>query len=263
MSAPRFFVRGPLAGCGAGGEVPLPEHVARQVATVLRMRPGDPVVLFDGAGGEWRAALAAVGRGSATARLLAYDVPGREPALRLTLCQALLKADRFEWVIQKGTELGVAEFVPLVTRRVVAADRVGAAGGPAASESKLARWRRIAVEAAEQSGRLAVPLVHPPRSLEAALESRAPRLVCWEDERRLPFPAALGEVVGGGSNEVAVFVGPEGGFTPEEVQAATAAGARAASLGPRILRSETAAVVAAALALLGSPAALDAPAGTE
>src|SRR5688572_8451633 len=114
----RFYVEKPLVG----GEVPLPEHVARQVSTVLRMQPGDQVVLFDGSGPEWVAELARTGK-SVTARLLERRHGPVGPARTVTLCQALLKGERMEWILQKGTELGVSAFQPLLTERVVAQKR--------------------------------------------------------------------------------------------------------------------------------------------
>ncbi|MBI3972340.1 MAG: RsmE family RNA methyltransferase [Chloroflexi bacterium] len=117
----RFFVPQSLSP----GDIGLPPHVARQVSTVLRMRVGDRLVLFDGSGDEWDAILVAAGKGTASVRLDERRTPETESTVRLTLCQALLKADKFEWVLQKATELGVAEFVPLVPERVVAAGHTG------------------------------------------------------------------------------------------------------------------------------------------
>jgi 16S rRNA (uracil1498-N3)-methyltransferase len=240
----RFFIPGPLNG----GDVVLPERLAHQATAVLRLRPGEPVVLFDGSGGEWAAELLSGGRGLA-ARLIERRFPAREPALRVTLAQAVLKADRFEWVLQKGTELGISAFRPLLTRRTVAG------GG-----GRLDRWRRIVIEAAEQCGRCRVPEVAEPAPLDAVLARPAPTVLLWERERRQPFPAALAAALGraDAGDGVRLLVGPEGGFDPQEAQAALDAGAFPASLGPRILRSETAALAAATLSCLG-----DAGAGPE
>ena len=260
-TVPRFFVEPPLRP----GDVVLPSHVARQVTTVLRLRAGDRLVLFDGSGGEWQAELRSAGQGlprgrrgaaplvGACARLLQYRAESLEAPVRFTLCQALLKADKFAWVLQKGTELGVAAFVPLITRRVVAAAGPDALAsrGPA---TKPDRWRRIVIEAAEQSGRCVVPTIHPPLRLEAVLRRAAPKVLCWEGEREQPFQDALHRALTRGGTSVDVLIGPEGGFAAEEVQAAIDAGAVVASLGPRTLRSETAALAAAALALLADGA---------
>jgi 16S rRNA (uracil1498-N3)-methyltransferase len=235
----RFYVPGPLAA----GLVDLPGPAAHQVLSVLRLRPGAPLVLFDGRGGEWSAKLAAAGREGVAARLLEHHTPAREAALRVTLGQALLKADRFEWVLQKGTELGVAAFQPLLTRRTVP-------GGPGArSEGRLERWRRIVTEAAEQSGRCVVPRVAPPAPLAATLAEPGPTVLLWEGERERPFATAL-RLAAGEGGPVRLLVGPEGGFEAQEAAAAVTAGAFSATLGPRILRSETAALAAVALTCL-------------
>ncbi len=238
----RFFVATPLAA----GDVDLPSQIGHQVGSVLRLRPGDPIVLFDGSGGEWTAELIAVGRRGVRARLVDQAYPRREPALRVTLCQALLKADRFEWVLQKGTELGVSAFQPLLTRRTVAGG--GSSDGPGGARS--ARWQRIVTEAAEQSGRCFVPTVAAPVAFAAALDDGPATVLCWEAERRHGFAAALAHAAGAGRGSVRLMIGPEGGFEPAEAEAALAAGAHPASLGRRILRSETAALAAVSLTCL-------------
>ncbi len=256
---PRFFVPA-LPEQAEGGVVPLPAPVARQVALVLRLGPGARLVLFDGSGAEWEAELASVeghgrsGRHAATARLVRRRQPAVEPALRLTLYQALLKGEKLEWVLQKGTELGVARFVPMVTERTVRAGH-----GATPSPERLERWRRIVVEAAEQCGRVLIPAVCPPVPFAAALRRSGRAILCWEGERVQPFARALAEALRAGgaeaaptaSPELGLFIGPEGGFTAGEVEAARAAGVLPASLGPRVLRAETAAIAAATLALLG------------
>ena len=252
----RFYVDEPLPA--AGVEVSLPPHVAHQAGTVLRLRSGDPVVLFDGSGGEWRGEIVSLHRGAGFARLLRHGPGLPEPRLRLTLCQAMIKADRFELVLQKGTEMGVAAFQPLLTKRVVGATGKGSPSQRAQERLlKTERWRRIVVEAAEQSGRTAVPDLREPRALRTVLAEGAPTIVCWEQgtgapplrdavARVLPETRRNADTV----PHVCILIGPEGGFTPDEVDVAVAAGAHTATLGPLILRSETAAIAAAALALL-------------
>lgn len=256
----RFFVDAPLAVDRAGGKgsiVALPDHVSRQMDVVLRLRAGDEIVLFDGTGGEWAAEIASLRRGEATACLRRHSPGVPEAPLRLTLCQAMIKADRFEWVLQKGTELGVAAFLPLLTRRVVGATGKGSPAERSRERVlKLERWRRIVVEAAEQCGRTIVPAIHDPRPLRAALDSDLPSVLCWEGgDGALPLRKALDQATAhqgaaAAGEGVQIFVGPEGGFTPDEVATAAEADAVLATLGPRILRSETAAIVAATLALL-------------
>ncbi|MDQ3700831.1 MAG: 16S rRNA (uracil(1498)-N(3))-methyltransferase [Chloroflexota bacterium] len=262
----RFFVAQPLLG----GDVALAPEIAHQLSAVLRLRHGDPLVLFDGSGGEWQAELIGIGREGARgamARLLRHERPLREADLEVTLCPALLKADKLEWVLQKGTELGAVAFQPVVTRRTVAggrgekgvshgrasavrADRL--APGSAGTGARIARWRRIVVEAAEQSGRCVVPRVAEPLPLPAVLENPPATVLLWEGERVVPFAAALAKATVAGQGQVRLLVGPEGGFDPQEADLVIAAGARPASLGPRLLRSETAALAALTLALIPS-----------
>lgn len=260
----RFFVAQPLSG----GDVALAPEIAHQLSAVLRLRPGDPLMLFDGSGGEWQAELIGIGREGATARLLRHEHLLREADLEVTLCPVLLKADKLEWVLQKGTELGAVAFQPLVTRRTVPGGRVemGASYGrasalqadpsaagparPAGPGTRIARWRRIVVEAAEQSGRCVVPRIAEPLPLPAVLQDSAATVFLWEGERVVPFSSALAAAVAAGRGQVRLLVGPEGGFDPQEAELVIAAGARPASLGPRLLRSETAALAALSLALI-------------
>ena len=211
---------------------------------MLRLRPGAPLVLFDGRGGEWSATIAGAGRDGVTARLLQHHTPAREAEIRVTLAQAVLKSDRFEWVLQKGTELGVAAFQPLLTRRTVAVAH-GALG-----EGKLERWRRIVTEAAEQSGRCVVPRVAPPAPLEATLAATDALGAAVGGGARATVRRGPARGGRGGGRAVRLLVGPEGGFEPQEAAAAVTAGAFSATLGPRILRSETAALAAVALTCL-------------
>jgi 16S rRNA (uracil1498-N3)-methyltransferase len=253
----RFFVEEPLAG-GEGASVTLPRAVAHQMEVVLRLRPGDPVVLFDGRGGEWQAEVLSLRRGEGMARQLRYEPGCPEAPLRLTLCPALIKADRFEWVLQKGTELGATAFLPLLTRRVVGASGRGSPAERARERLlKTERWRRIVIEAAEQCGRTVVPEIHEPRALRTVLAGGLPSVFCWEGgDGAAPFRESLAHALegagirGAAAGEAQILIGPEGGFTPDEAAAAVEAGAVPATLGPRILRSETAAIAAAALALL-------------
>ena len=227
----RFYVEGRLDG----GEVALPAHVARQVTSVLRMKAGDRLALFDGSGPEWVGELLHAGK-AARVRLVERLEPAPAPRRAVTLCQAVLKGERMEWVLQKGTELGVVAFRPLLTERVVAQ-----------KEEVPARWRRIVIEAAEQCGRTVLPALHAPGQLTEALEMPGAQALCWENERTRTLWSYLAE---GAPDVLRLFVGPEGGFTEREAEQARSAGATTVSLGEQILRAETAAVAASALALL-------------
>ncbi len=264
----RFFVE---AEGSPGSVIGFPAGAARQMARVLRLGPGARVVAVDPAGRQWLVRLTAVeprAAGGVVEEELREDA---EPPVRLVLAQGLPKGDKLELVIRKGTELGVARFLPTVCRRSVPR--------PAeAREARLARWRRVAREAAEQAGRRRVPAVDGPVSFGEAVGELARCdlfLLPWEEERsaslrsvlrrfaargggagaaaggRLGEAAAPGEggSPAGGLPSVGVLVGPEGGLAPEEVAAAVAAGARVVTLGPRLLRTETAGLVVAAAVL--------------
>lgn len=162
-----------------------------------------------------------------------------EPSVCITLYQALLKSDRFEFVLQKGTELGVSTFVPMLTDRVVShgQNRVGA---------KSARWRRIVTEASEQSGRSRIPVIHDPVTLRSACENALPiAIMPWENEAdpvHVKTVIAQARENGWEGSNVEIFIGPEGGFTLEEVELARSLNVLTLSLGQRILRSDTAAI---------------------
>ena len=234
----RFFVETDLA---EAGELRLPRDVAHQVTRVLRIRGGDRLVLFDGGGSEWLAKVDSVESGEVVVSLLDERSPATEPATRVTLCQALLKTNRFEFVIQKATELGIHAIQPVITRRSVAEPP---------SRQRALRWSRIAREAAEQSGRLRVPEVLEAMNLvDAAAGLDGPAIALWEGERTASLREALVGAIDGGTSDLRLFVGPEGGFEADEAEVLKASGAALATLGARILRSETAGVAAVTLAM--------------
>jgi 16S rRNA (uracil1498-N3)-methyltransferase len=214
----------------AGDRVKPGRAQLHQLRHVLRLRDGDQVAVFDGRGHEWLAKLAG------DALELGHPIDRcSEPRTQLTLYQAVIKPARFELVLQKGTELGVSRFVPFT------AERSGPAG------ERAARWRSIVVEAAEQSGRQVVPEVSPALSFDEAIAeatSRGVPFMPWEGADRPKLSS-----VHRPCRQLALLIGPEGGFTEAEVDRARARGALTVSLGRRILRSETAAIVAAALLL--------------
>jgi len=249
MAAGRFLVTG--VALAAGGEVTLPDEVAHQARDVLRLTPGDALWLLDGVGAEYPATLLTVDRKRVIARLGERVTGQAEPPVRITLCQGMLKAAKFEWVLQKGTELGVTTFIPLLTERAVAAtEELGVA--------KQRRYERILAEAMEQCGGARLPQLAAPCPLAHALASLPPdaiALIPWEEERATTLRAALTQAVaarrasGQTVGEICLFIGPEGGFAPGEVALAQRQGATPVTLGRRILRAETAALVAVALTL--------------
>lgn len=226
---------------------PLPPEVAHRVAHVLRMGPGARLRLFDGSGREVEVEVTSV-RGREVLVSLVTELPPAPLAPVIHLYPALIRPQRFEWLLEKATELGVTRVQPVVSERCqVRAVELG--------PGKAARWRRIMVEAAEQCGRRDVPALAAPLPLAAAL-ARAEGLLLlpWEGERETAPPLGevlrcLGPEAGGPERPIAVFIGPEGGFGPTEVAAARARGALTVSLGPHVLRAETAAI--AALAVTG------------
>src|SRR5262249_37055550 len=185
MPAGRFVLLDvPLA---ASTVIELPPEVAHQVRDVLRLPPGAKIDLLDGKGLEYSAEVLDVGRKRVRVRVGASHYGHAEPAVRLVLCLGMLKAAKVEWVLQKGTELGVATFVPLLSERAVAATE-------AMGEAKRGRWERILVEAVEQCGATRVPELSQPRPLMHALASLPPgavALIPWEQEIAAPLRMTL------------------------------------------------------------------------
>lgn len=305
--------------------------VARQLARVLRLRPGDRIIVLDDSGWEYLVALESVGPdpSSGSGQTLARGAiverrPSRgEPGVRITLYQGVLKGEKFEFVLQKGTELGVSAFVPVFCARSVPRERRGGAREDRAptthskgesAEGRYLRWRRIMTEAAEQSHRGRIPALEMRLDFESACDvAQKPAIIPWEGldltprpplhddgegkplakvdcgarhmgvqlnapthrpQSRSPSPPADGgriepahrpESLGVGSGlrstlthwraegwdgaAVSIFIGPEGGFTEEEVAYAGERGIVSVSLGNRILRSETAAIATVAAVL--------------
>jgi len=218
----------------------LPEHSAHHAREVLRLRAGALVRVFDGAGNEYAAVLDAVTRRGVEARLGGAVMPRPESPLRLVLALSPLKGDRMELVIQKATELGAAEIHAVVTARTEAIAR------PVLHGARHERWEKVASGAAEQCGRAVVPLVAPATTLAELLARpfAGRRLVLLETPGWPPLstrPPAAG-------SGLLVLVGPAGGWEDPEVERLLAAGFEPVSLGPRILRSETAALAALATA---------------
>ena len=215
-------------------------EVAHRIGRVLRLTAGAEIVLFDGSGMEWTVRLHSVARDHAAGRVLFSEKGRGEPTVRLTLYQGVMKGSKFDWTLQKGTELGVSCFVPMDCRRSV--PRIRRESQPA----RLARWRKIIVEAAEQSGRAVIPDVADPVTFQEVCDAleRAPGLVVlpWEGESAKSLSAAVSEAPD--SKAVTLVIGPEGGLDPEEVDYARGKGLEPVSLGRRILRAETAGIAA-------------------
>jgi 16S rRNA (uracil1498-N3)-methyltransferase len=213
---------------------------AHQLRDVLRMSANDTVIVLDNTGSEYRVVLQELTRASVAGKILDRRAAVGEPRTQIILHQALLKADKFEWVLQKGTELGIAAFSPIVSERSV----------QDAGKNKFARWTQIVTEAAEQAGRGKIPPLHVHQSLARALElaklEGAVSLMPWEHEKTRDLKMALDAA---DTKLIHLFIGPEGGFAENEIVQARNQGAQVITLGPRILRAETAGLVAASAIL--------------
>ena len=237
MRLTRVHVEGPLV---SGKRLRLEGNAAGHITRVLRLRVGAALVLFDGSGGEYEASIDKAHGGEVIVAIGARADTERESALTLTLAQGVSRGERMDLVVQKATELGVSHLVPVLTERSVV--RLTAQQ----SDRKVNHWRAIVIAACEQCGRNRPPSLAAPVALKDFLARNAGASA---GTRLLLSPsgaATLKDVPrpGGG---VTVLIGPEGGLTDEEEQAAVAAGFTALRLGPRVLRTETAALAALAL----------------
>lgn len=228
---PRFFIDPP-----AGTTVTLTGDSAAHISKSLRMAVGDVLTLCDGAGTDYAAEVSAMDRNTVTAEITGRTASIGEPDVRIVLFQGLPKGDKMDWIVQKAVELGAAEIVPFAAARSVSRlDDDGA-------RKKTARWQKIADEAAGQCQRGRLPQVAVRVSYTEALRRAADCdriFFCYEGGG-----AGLRTLLAERPGSVAVFVGPEGGFAPEEVAQAEAAGAVRVTLGTRILRTETAPLAA-------------------
>jgi len=232
---PRFFID----YTPAVGTTAVIEGVdARHIAGALRMTAGETLTLCDGKGTDYACTVTAVERERVTLSVNAATPTTAEPTLAVTLYMGLPKGDKMEMIIQKCVELGVTAIVPVATSRCI----VKLDGKDAAK--KQTRWQKIANEAAGQSGRGILPVVETPISWKQALSrfERENTLLCYEGGG-----APIGQLVSPADTAVSLVVGPEGGFDIAEVEAVTAVGGRIATLGPRILRCETAPLAALAV----------------
>jgi len=220
----------PLA---AGASLALPREAAHHALRVLRLRDGEAVTLFDGRGGEWHGVIASGGRRGedAIVAIERFDAVERESPLAVTLAMSTLATDAMDYAVRKAVELGCASVAPVVAARSQGASHRG---------TRAEHWRRIAIAACEQCGRNRIPPIDAPVALADWLDAR--------DARRPGIVLALGADAVLASLAAAtaldVLVGPEGGFDAGELAAAKRAGLTAVSLGPRVLKAETAAVAA-------------------
>jgi len=221
----------------AGTAVVLEDEVAHYIGKVLRMRPGEQVALFNGRDGEHLAELTQVDKRTVTVQLLEVRACHADPQLRIHLGLGLSRGERMDYAVQKATEAGVTTITPLLTERC----EVKIKGERA--DNRLQHLERIAISACEQSGRCAVPVLESPVTLQTWL-ARPRQGACFVLDHR----GAAGLSASTTPTDVTLLIGPEGGLAESEVQTAVAAGFVSTRLGPRVLRTETAPVLAIALA---------------
>lgn len=236
MRLTRVFVDAPLA---TGELLALPPGPAQHLARVLRMTAGDPLIAFNGHGGEYEASIEGVRRDKVSVTIGAHHAVERESPLPTTLLQGLARGEKMDQILQKATELGVGRVMPVATMRSNV--RLDAEKG----ERKQVHWQGVVIGACEQCGRNRVPEVAPSQPLAAALATTdaALRLVLAPDEGAASLQSL---VAGSNPGSIALLVGPEGGLDEDEIRAAELADFVRCRLGPRVLRTETAALAALA-----------------
>lgn len=232
MRTIRCHVEAPLA---VGAAVELDGQAAAHLVRVLRLGPGDTLVLFNGDGRDYGARLLEAGKRGARAEVLSAREAGRESPLRLTLAQGLARGEKMDWVLQKATELGVAAIAPVLTERT----EVRLDGER--TDKRLAHWRGVVSAACGQCGRARLPALAEPRPLaDYAAAETAPLRLALDPDGALTLDTLPD------ADAIALVVGPEGGLSPRDLAALRAAGFHGLRLGPRILRTETAGLAAIA-----------------
>lgn len=242
----RFFIDDAEILMASSGEaLALPDKLAHQVRDVLHFNPGEQLVLFDPSGTEYVCSVTQISRSGIDVEVKEKRAAQKDSDIEIILCQGLLKSARFELILEKGTELGVSTFVPTLCRRSMA-------GLEEAGPKKIQRWERIIQEATEQCGRTRVPTlqaIQPLKQILKDIPAGALAIMPWEEEHALSLYDTLQAVRQERSTAspqksltVMIFIGPEGGLTPEEVTLAQHHGIKIVTLGKRILRAETAAL---------------------
>ncbi len=237
----RFFLDSHLF---SDDRVKFPEDIAHQIINVLRMRSGDEVIVLDDQGISYRVELMVdLEQKTVSGKIVSEEPVTTEPKVTLALCFGMTSRDKVEMILQKGTEIGVSDFFPFISSRTLVQSTD-------LSEKKKIRWERIIREAAEQSHRGRMPVLAAPKSYEECISAICDQydlsLIAWEDAKR--EGTKLKDIVESfHGSTIALVVGPEGGFSEEEIDSAKKAGCQVVSLGERILRMETAAMVFPAL----------------
>lgn len=236
MPRTRLYIGGQY---GPDSEVELDADRSRYLTRVLRLRGGDSLHVFNGEGSEFQATMISAGKSSATLRIHEQTVANSESRLRVHLVQGISRGERMDFVVQKATELGVKRITPVITEYgVVKLDEKRA-------EKRRDHWQKVAAGACEQSGRVRLPLVDAPVALKdwfGAATANADCQLILKPGAETPLSAATAP-----SRKICILIGPEGGFSDSEYEDADIAGFRPVAMGPRILRTETAAVAAIAI----------------
>ena len=238
----RFFVSPDILN---GGRIVLTDSQAHQIRDVLRMTSGDKIVVLDNTGCEYTVSLIKLDRREVIGEVINKTESEGEPKTRITLYQSILAREKFEWVLQKCTEIGICSFVPVVTQRSIVRRP------ESVTIKKMSRWQSIITEAAEQSGRGRIPTLENPLNFTDILSGLDNFDCSVIGSAQIDTPDLRGIIKGKDSElkKIALFIGPEGGFTEKEIADAGGRGAKVFSLGKRVLRTETAAIVASALIL--------------
>ena len=228
-----------------GNQVEIPTEVSRQIRKVLRLKEGTHICLLDNQGFAYESKIHYLDENSLTVSIICQRKAEGEPTIPVTLFIALTQREKFEWILQKCTEAGVCCFIPVITARSIVRN-------PKDVLSKMERWNKIIQEASEQCERGLVPQLKPPVFYKEAINkplSETVKIFFWEDEDQNQTLSQLIEPQRKTISDVALFIGPEGGFSPEEAILAKDAGWNMVSLGKRIFRMETAAIAASILTL--------------
>ncbi len=214
-------------------EIIIADEQARYLSLVMRVQPGDPVIIFDGQGNKYTCKVLSSRKKETLVYQVKRDPYSAESPVAITLAQGIPKGSKMDFIIQKSTELGIKRIVPILTER-----------SEIKRTSKVDRWRKIALSASQQSGREKIPDVSIPVHYHDFLNKHTIRhsIILSEDEKELSLKKVLKNILG--AAELVILVGPEGGFSKDEVSAAVEKGFISISLGPRILRTETAPITA-------------------
>ena len=226
---PRFFI-----DFVPSGDAVITGEDGRHIAKSLRMQPGETITLCNGHGQDYLGEIVEISGESVRVHIHEIHKSETEPSVRVTLCQGIPKSDKMDFIVQKAVELGVSRIVPTVTARCISRPDAKAA------QKKVQRWQKIAREAAKQSGRGAIPQVTDFTPLKRAAADAAGKRILFYEGGGEPLP----KIVQAQDTDLTIYVGPEGGFSEEEVSLIQQTGGYAGTLGPRILRTETAPLAA-------------------